>query len=115
YKPRRGSSRSMSTPSRPTGTMKIKGSKCVLKSVSYRMGPPGILPKFPIGSRFWHRCEWEDIPCSSYAKFYRRSHDAVIRVYDNAGNVIEAHEHKGDFNEWQRDQNVCDYRVSRLS
>ena len=24
-----------------------------------------------------------------YAKFYSRSHDAVIRVYDQAGNVIE--------------------------
>ena len=24
-----------------------------------------------------------------YAKFYGRSHDAVIRVYDEAGNVIE--------------------------
>src|SRR6266566_10063766 len=81
----------MSTPSRPTGTMKIKGSKCVLKSVSYRMGPPWRLPKFAIGSRFWHRCEWEDTPCSSYAKFYSRSHLAVIRV--DAGNVIEAHEH----------------------
>jgi hypothetical protein len=23
----------------------------------------------------------------------------VIRVYDNAGNVIETHEHKGDFKE----------------
>ncbi len=34
-----------------------------------------------------------------YAKFYSRSHDAVIRVYD-AGNVIETHEHKGDFKEW---------------
>src|SRR5258707_8588763 len=32
-----------------------------------------------------------------YAKFYRRSHDAVIRVYDAAGNVIETHEHAGDF------------------
>jgi hypothetical protein len=32
-----------------------------------------------------------------HAKFYSRSHDAVIRVYDEAGNVIEAHEHKGDF------------------
>ena len=28
------------------------------------------------------------------------SHDAVIRVYDHAGNVIEMHEHKGDFKEW---------------
>jgi hypothetical protein len=29
-----------------------------------------------------------------------RSHDAVIRVYDATGNVIETHEHKGDFKEW---------------
>ncbi|HEY4255800.1 MAG TPA: hypothetical protein VGM66_01125 [Candidatus Udaeobacter sp.] len=35
-----------------------------------------------------------------YAKFYSRSHDAVIRVYDDGGNVIETHEHKGDFKEW---------------
>ena len=34
-----------------------------------------------------------------YAKFFSRSHDAVIRVYDDAGNVIEAHEHTGDFKE----------------
>ena len=27
-----------------------------------------------------------------YAKFYSRSHDAVIRVCDSAGNVIETHE-----------------------
>ena len=35
-----------------------------------------------------------------YAKFYSRSHDAVIRVYDESGNVIETHEHRGDFKEW---------------
>jgi len=34
-----------------------------------------------------------------YAKFRSRSHDAVIRVYDKAGNVIEAHEHAGEFKE----------------
>ena len=34
-----------------------------------------------------------------YAKFYSRSHDAAIRVYDEAGNVIQTHEHKGDFKE----------------
>ena len=28
-----------------------------------------------------------------------RSHDAVIRVYDDAGNVIETHKHAGDFKE----------------
>jgi hypothetical protein len=32
--------------------------------------------------------------------FYCRSHDAVMRVYVGAGNVIETHEHKGDFKEW---------------
>jgi hypothetical protein len=26
-----------------------------------------------------------------------RSHDAAIRVYDDAGNLIETHEHKGEF------------------
>jgi hypothetical protein len=35
-----------------------------------------------------------------YAKHRSRSHDAVIRVYDKAGNVIETNEHKGDFKEW---------------
>jgi hypothetical protein len=35
-----------------------------------------------------------------YAKFRSRSHNAVIRVYDEAGNVIETHEHSGDFKEW---------------
>jgi hypothetical protein len=29
-----------------------------------------------------------------------RSHDAVIRVYDAAGNVIETHKDKGEFKEW---------------
>ena len=32
-------------------------------------------------------------------KFCSRSHDAVIRVYDEGGNLIETHEHKGDFKE----------------
>jgi hypothetical protein len=35
-----------------------------------------------------------------YLKFYSRSHDAVIRVYDDGGNVIETHEHAGEFKEW---------------
>jgi hypothetical protein len=34
-----------------------------------------------------------------YAKFYSRSRNAVIRVYDAAGNVIETHEHAGEFKE----------------
>jgi hypothetical protein len=35
-----------------------------------------------------------------YAEHRSRSHDAVIRVYDEAGKVIETHEHAGDFKEW---------------
>ena len=34
-----------------------------------------------------------------YAKFRSRSHDVAIRVYDAAGNVIETHEHAGEFKE----------------
>ena len=34
-----------------------------------------------------------------YALHYSRSHGAVIRVYDAAGNVIETREHKCDFKE----------------
>jgi hypothetical protein len=35
-----------------------------------------------------------------YAKHRSRWHDAVIRVYDDAGNVIETHEPPGDFKDW---------------
>ena len=34
-----------------------------------------------------------------YAMHQSRSHDAVIRVYDDAGNVIETHQHAGEFKE----------------
>jgi hypothetical protein len=34
-----------------------------------------------------------------YAEHRSRSHDAVIRVYDESGNVIETHEHAGEFKE----------------
>jgi hypothetical protein len=42
----------------------------------------------------------EDNDAIEYAKFFSRSHNAVIRVYDDAGNVIETHEHVGEFKEW---------------
>ena len=34
------------------------------------------------------------------AKSKSRSHKAVVHVYDDAGNVIETHEHTGDFKGW---------------
>ena len=48
---------------------------------------------------------WYDGPNAAsnaidYASQDSRSHDAIIRVYDEAGNVIETHEHAGDFKEW---------------
>ena len=35
-----------------------------------------------------------------YASHYSRSHGAVIRVYDEADNMIETHEHAGEFKEF---------------
>ena len=35
-----------------------------------------------------------------YAEHFSRAHDAVIRVYDEAGTVIQMHERKGNFKEF---------------
>jgi hypothetical protein len=52
-----------------------------------------ISAALPFG-RLWYT----EIPhVIGYAKFFSRSHDAVIRVRDTAGNVIETHEHAGEF------------------
>jgi hypothetical protein len=45
-------------------------------------------------------CLATDSNAIGYAMHCSRSHDAVIHVYDAAGNVTETHEHKGDFKEW---------------
>ena len=44
---------------------------------------------------------WYDTPdhAVGYAMHSSRSHNAVIRVYDTASNVVETHEHKGNFKE----------------
>ena len=34
-------------------------------------------------------------------RMFCQSYDAMIRLYDAAGNVIETHEHAGDFKEWR--------------
>jgi len=46
---------------------------------------------------------WYDTPDNAigYAQFFSRSHDAVIRVYNAAGNVIETPEHAGDFKRFE--------------
>jgi hypothetical protein len=51
-------------------------------------------------SPMWYRGPKAMRDAMEHARFYSRSHDALIRVYDDAGNVIETHEHAGDFKEW---------------
>jgi hypothetical protein len=58
-----------------------------------------ISDALPFG-RLWYGEPTEASNAVDYAKFYSRSHDAVIRVYDEAGNVIETQMHAGDFKEW---------------
>jgi hypothetical protein len=55
-----------------------------------------ISDALPFG-RLWY----EDTSAAvDYAKHTSRSHDAVIRVLDDVGNVIETVEHAGDFKEF---------------
>jgi len=58
-----------------------------------------ISDALPFG-RLWYRGEDAINNAVGYAKFHSRSHHAVIRVYDDTGNVIDTHEHTGDFKEW---------------
>ena len=64
-----------------------------------RRGADLISDALPFG-RLWYIEPNAVSNAIGYAKFFSRSDDAVIRVYDKAGNVIETHEHKGDFREW---------------
>ena len=38
--------------------------------------------------------------CNRLREVFQPIHDAVIRICDEAGNVIETHEHAGEFKEW---------------
>ena len=55
--------------------------------------------QFPFG-RLWYGEPNAISNAIGYATHRSRSHPAVIRVYDGAGNVIETHERKGNFKEW---------------
>jgi hypothetical protein len=63
-----------------------------------RRGVDLISDALPFG-RLWYAEPNAITNAIGYAKFRSRSHDAVIRVYDAAGNVTETHEHAGDFRE----------------
>jgi hypothetical protein len=66
---------------------------------SDKRGVALISDALPFG-RLWYSEPDATTNAISYAKFYSRSHNAVIRVYDDADNVIEAHEHIGEFREF---------------
>jgi hypothetical protein len=51
-------------------------------------------------SRLWYGEPNAIANAIGYAKFRSRSHDAVIRVHSEAGNMMETHEHAGEFKEW---------------
>ena len=55
-----------------------------------------ISDALPFG-RLWYDGPEATSNAIGYASHYGRSHYAVIRVYDDAGNVIDTHEHAGDF------------------
>ena len=63
-----------------------------------RRGVDLISDALPFG-RLWYAEPNAVSNAIRYAKHRSRSHHAVIRVHDAHGNVIETHEHKGDFNE----------------
>lgn len=44
-----------------------------------------------------------------YARFFSRSDDAGIRVYDDAGNLIETHERAGYFKELEMRGHLTTY------
>jgi hypothetical protein len=50
----------------------------------------------PFG-RLWYARPDAASNAIGYAKHRSRSHHAAIRVYDESGNVIETHEHGGEF------------------
>jgi hypothetical protein len=63
-----------------------------------RRGVDLISDALPFG-RLWYDEPNAVSNAVDYAKFYSRSHDAVIRLYDRASNVIETREDKGEFRE----------------
>ena len=63
-----------------------------------------ISDALPFG-RLWYDGPNAASDAIGYASQYSRSHGAVIRVYDDAGNVIATHEHAGDFKVCEARQN----------
>ena len=67
-------------------------------ALSDKRGVDLISDALPFG-RLWYGEPSAVSNAVDCAKFYSRSHGAVIRVYDETCNVLETHEHQGDFKE----------------
>jgi hypothetical protein len=61
-----------------------------------KCGVAAISDALPFG-RLWYGEPNAIGNAIGYAQHYSRSHDAMIRVYDAAGNLFETHKHTGDF------------------
>jgi len=88
--------------SSPTGSRKSKWWQPTAKTHVYEVRPRAdhsgvdlISDALPFGP-LWYAGPNAISNSIKYAKFSSRSHDAVIRVFDGAGNVIETHEQTGD-------------------
>jgi hypothetical protein len=74
---------------------------CEVRPRKDKRGVDLISDALPFG-RLWYGEPNAVSNAIGYAKHGSRSHDALIRVYDEAGNVIETHEHKGEFKSPER-------------
>jgi hypothetical protein len=99
-----GSDRAAFQGSRPRNVRHRKGPNQPLRGCTHLRGSPRkdhrgvdrISNALPFG-HLWYAGPKAISNAVGFAKFNSRSHDAVIRVYDEAGNVIETHEHTCEF------------------
>jgi hypothetical protein len=69
-----------------------------VRPLKNKRGVDLISDTLPFG-RLWYDGPEAVSNAIGYASHYSRSHGAAIRVYDEAGSVIETHEHAGEFRE----------------
>ena len=72
--------------------------RCLAPSAYSIRGVDLVSDVLPLG-RLWYTEPNAISNAIGHAKFYSRSHPTVIRVFDQAGAVVETHEHAGDFKE----------------
>ena len=78
----------------------MTSSQCVyeVRPRKDKRGVDLISDALPFG-RLWYGEPNAASNAVDYVKFRSRSHDAVIRVYDESGNVIDTHDHAGELKE----------------